>query len=217
MEGLKVSRRLMAAVLSMILATSMMPADGQVVSPCTNAMVSSFTPCFNYITGSSANGSSPTADCCGSLRSLMSTSMDCACLILTGNVPFQIPFTRNLAMSLPKACKMSGVSVQCKSSASPLPAPGPATLGIPPPRQAPPSPSPRASLIPALSSPPPALPPEIDITVASEPALPPVDTATPTLIPGSRPVLTPSAAKPAYIFSPSLFLFVLGVMVLNYH
>nr|DAD47904.1 TPA_asm: hypothetical protein HUJ06_017841 [Nelumbo nucifera] len=212
MAGLKVSWHI-TGVLGLVLATSAMLAHGQIVSPCTNAMISSFAPCFNYITGSSGNGSSPTADCCQSLRSLMSTSMDCTCLVVTGNVPFQIPFNRTLAISLPRACKMDGFPVQCKSSASgsPLASPGPATVGIVPPVviQAPP-PSTKASI---PESSPPALPPESDTTVASPP---PADSATPTSIPGMRPLLNPSAAMPSYIYSPSLFLFALGVMVLCY-
>ncbi|KAK1399653.1 AAI domain-containing protein [Heracleum sosnowskyi] len=91
--------------------------NGQITTPCTNPMITSFTPCLNYLTGSTGTGGSPIGDCCGALRSLTSTSMDCACLIVTGNVPFSLPINRTLAISLPKSCRASGVKgvpVQCK-------------------------------------------------------------------------------------------------------
>nr|GLL33157.1 vegetative cell wall protein gp1-like isoform X1 [Ipomoea trifida] len=99
-------------------------ANGQINTPCTNSIVSSFTPCFNYITGSGANGSSsPTQDCCDSLKSMMTNMIDCACLIITGNVPLSIPFVRTLVLSLPLQQCTSGVPVQCKGSGAPLSAP----------------------------------------------------------------------------------------------
>lgn len=89
---------------------------GQITTPCTSSMISTFTPCINYITTSSPNGTSPspTSDCCSSLKSLMGSGMDCLCLIVTGSVPFQVPINRTLAISLPRACKMTGVPVQCQ-------------------------------------------------------------------------------------------------------
>ncbi|PPE01332.1 hypothetical protein GOBAR_DD01658 [Gossypium barbadense] len=120
MEGFKVLH--LIAILSTL---SMVSVNGQISTACTASMISSFTPCLNFITGSSGNGSSsPTQGCCGSLKSLMSTSMDCACLIITASVPFQLPINRTLALSLPRACNMGGVPVQCKASGTPLPAPG---------------------------------------------------------------------------------------------
>ncbi|MBA0771495.1 hypothetical protein Gotri_007002 [Gossypium trilobum] len=137
MEGFKVLH--LIAILSTL---SMVSVNGQISTACTASMISSFTPCLNFITGSSGNGSSsPTQGCCGSLKSLMSTSMDCACLIITASVPFQLPINRTLALGLPRACNMGGVPVQCKvfneisdsltphflhfaASGTPLPAPG---------------------------------------------------------------------------------------------
>ncbi|CAN1233191.1 Non-specific lipid transfer protein GPI-anchored 16 [Linum perenne] len=92
-------------------------------------MITSFSPCLNFITGSTNNGASPTAMCCDALKGLVSSSMECACLLVTANVPLQLP--RPVSVSLPRACKM-GVPLQCKASGSPLPAPGPAVLGGPP-------------------------------------------------------------------------------------
>ncbi|CAN1349121.1 Non-specific lipid transfer protein GPI-anchored 21 [Linum perenne] len=62
------------------------------------------------------NGSTPTSDCCTSLKNLTSTSTDCLCLAINGSpLPFQIPnINRTLAISLPRACNMPGVPLQCK-------------------------------------------------------------------------------------------------------
>lgn len=98
----------------LIIISSVFQTNAQISTPCTSSMISTFTPCLNYVTGSSGKGSSPTQDCCNSLKSLMTDSMDCTCLIVSGNVPLSIPFiNRNLAISLPRVCK-SSVPIQCK-------------------------------------------------------------------------------------------------------
>lgn len=90
---------------------------GQSSSVCTGPMMRSFNSCISFLAGGS-NASSPTAACCRSLRDLMSNGQDCLCLIVTGGVPFQVPINRSLAISLPKACRQSGVPVQCKGTIS---------------------------------------------------------------------------------------------------
>lgn len=92
----------------------MMTVTGQISTACTNSLISSFTPCLNFITGSSGNGSSPSHDCCSALSSVIESSTGCACLILTGNVPFQLPINRTMAISLPRACNMASVPLQCR-------------------------------------------------------------------------------------------------------
>ncbi|XP_030975790.1 non-specific lipid-transfer protein-like protein At2g13820 isoform X2 [Quercus lobata] len=191
-----------------LIVVLIIPVYGQINSPCSASMISSFSPCMGFVTNSSANGTSPTADCCNSLKSLTSGGMGCLCLILTGNVPFQIPINRTMAISLPSACNMAGVPVQCKASASPLPAPGPISLA--------PTPLPEASS-PSPKEPPtsPALAPEADTT----PLLTPPSTTSseaPTATTGSRPVLTPSSAMPSHSLSSSLLLFALGLFVMSY-
>ncbi|XP_050240638.1 non-specific lipid transfer protein GPI-anchored 20 [Quercus robur] len=199
-------------MLAMIVVL-IIPVYGQINSPCSASMISSFSPCMGFVTNSSANGTSPTAACCNSLKSLTSGGMGCLCLILTGNVPFQIPINRTMAISLPSACNMAGVPVQCKASASPLPAPGPISLAPTPLPEAS-SPSPKAS---SVTEPPtsPALAPEADTT----PLLTPPSTTSseaPTATTGSRPVLTPSSAMPSHSLSSSLLLFALGLFVMSY-
>ncbi|KAK9992661.1 hypothetical protein SO802_027646 [Lithocarpus litseifolius] len=198
-------------VLAMIVVL-IIPVYGQINSPCNASMISSFSPCMSFVTNSSANGTSPTADCCNSLKSLTSGGMGCLCLILTGSIPFQMPINRTMAISLPRACNMASVPVQCKASASPLPAPGPISLAPTPLPEAS-SPSPKASPVAEPTSP--AQAPETDTT----PLLTPPSTTSseaPTATIGSRPVVTPSSAMPSHSLSSSLLLFALGLFVMSY-
>ncbi|KAK9945268.1 hypothetical protein M0R45_010792 [Rubus argutus] len=204
MEPLKPFQPIAIPAILVLLISLLLSVNGQISTPCTASMLSTFTPCLNYITGSSSNGSSPTRDCCRTLKSLMGTGMDCACLLVTANVPVQLPINRTLALSLPKACKMGGVPLQCKASGAPLPAPGPSLLG--------PTPSPTAD------SP---LSPRASKAVAAAPApqsaaeSPSVESEPPTT--GiNRPLLTPSAASSlSYLSPPSLLLIIVGIMFYN--
>ncbi|KAI8012412.1 hypothetical protein LOK49_LG06G02993 [Camellia lanceoleosa] len=179
-------------------------------------MLSSFSPCMNFITNSTASGTSPTTDCCNSLRSLASNGMACLCLIATGSVPFQIPINRTVASSLPRACNMPRVPVQCKASVAPIPVPGPIALSptLSPSAAAPLSPQ-AASVVPNPVSP--ALAPEADTTPLLTPPSPTMASEAPTANSGSRPVLTPSAATPPHNFSPFLQLALLAAIVLKYY
>uniref|UniRef100_A0A1D1XUA9 Putative GPI-anchored protein At1g27950 n=1 Tax=Anthurium amnicola TaxID=1678845 RepID=A0A1D1XUA9_9ARAE len=204
MELSKNSRNMLAvaaAVMLVAAAWTPRPASAQVATSCTGAMISSFTPCLNYLTGSSNGASTPTADCCDALRQLLNSSNDCSCLILTGNVPFSLPVNRALAISLPRACKSKSVPfLQCKGSATRIPSPGPAAFGpsLPP---LPPFP-PTA----AVSSPAPGN--------ISPPA--PVTAAQPTSE-GLPPLLLPSAAvKPRSTHAEALLVAVaIGAVWLN--
>ncbi|KAM5563699.1 hypothetical protein ABKV19_018354 [Rosa sericea] len=173
-----------------VLISLLILVNGQISTPCTASKLSTLTPCLNYITGSTNNGSSPTGDCCYALK----TSMDCACLLVTANVPFQLPINRTLALSLPKACKMGSVPLQCK---------GPSLLG--------PTISPTAADSP--------LSPRASKAVATGPA-PQSEAESPSVEPEApttainRPLLTPSAASSLSYVSPQpLLLIVLGIMV----
>lgn len=111
MEGSK-TFHLFASLLATL---SIISVNGQITTPCTTSTISTFTPCLNFITGSTSNGATtPTRSCCDSLKSLTSTNMDCACLLITASVPLQLPINRTLSLSLPRACNMGGVPVQCK-------------------------------------------------------------------------------------------------------
>ncbi|TYH27072.1 hypothetical protein ES288_A02G040200v1 [Gossypium darwinii] len=198
------SRLVLALAMALVAAT--VPVYGQrtINTPCTPSALNIFTPCMNLLTNSSANGTSPTADCCNSLKTLTSSGMDCLCLIVTGSVPFRLPINRTLAISLPRACSMPGVPLQCKASVgAPVPAPGPISLA--------------PTLSPGTS---PTLSPEGSIVPEpTGPAEAPESNTTRTATTGSRPVLNPtaSAADRSYSFSPSLVLLTLGFAVFKYY
>ncbi|KAF4376482.1 hypothetical protein G4B88_017218 [Cannabis sativa] len=172
MEGLKTFQSIAYIILILICLV-----NGQISTPCTFTMITSFTPCLNFITGSSSNGQSqaPTTGCCSSLRTLLSSGMDCACLLVTASVPFQLPINRTLALSLPSACNMNGVPIQCKSSGTPLPA----------------SADSPTSLVSKVTS---TDPESEDMSPAASPV---TGSEGPTkLNPGIRPVLGPSSSAP---------------------
>ncbi|GJM96884.1 hypothetical protein PR202_ga13758 [Eleusine coracana subsp. coracana] len=100
------------ALLLLLLAAA--PASGQVATSCTSMLITTFTPCLNFVTGSTNGGGSPTEQCCGSLAEMVRTGADCACLILTGNVPFSLPINRTLAISLPRLCNSMSVPLKCR-------------------------------------------------------------------------------------------------------
>ncbi|KAI3673035.1 hypothetical protein L6452_39144 [Arctium lappa] len=193
-------RCLVLVAVTMTLCSVVVPVYSQISTPCSPSMITSFTPCLNFITNSTTNGTStPTADCCNSLKTVTSSGTDCLCMIATGSVPFQIPINQSLAISLPRACKMPGVPLQCKAAAAtPIPSPGPAALG--------PALSPGgSSTVPEAQSPTstpdqsnttPALTPESDTTPALTP--PSSTGGVSTTNPASRPTVTPSAATSTY-------------------
>ncbi|PQQ11115.1 non-specific lipid transfer protein GPI-anchored 2 [Prunus yedoensis var. nudiflora] len=203
-------RLAMALAMTVVLA---MPVYGQVGSPCNASAISSLSPCMSFLTNSSSNGTSPTADCCNSLKALTSTSRDCLCLIVTGSVPFQLPINRSLAISLPRACNIPGVPVQCQATVAPIPAPGPSSLAPTLSPGASPS-GPTASSVPEPTSS--ALSPESDTTPLLTPPSTTGGSGAPTATTGSRPVLTPSAAFTSYRLSPSLMLFASGILALKF-
>ncbi|KAL5561712.1 hypothetical protein UlMin_031459 [Ulmus minor] len=195
-----------------LLAISVISVDGQISTPCTISMISSFTPCLNFVTGSTNNGSAPSTGCCGSLKSIMSSGMGCACLLVTANVPFQLPINRTLAISLPRACNIPGVPLQCKSAGSPLPAPGPAFLNapsIPPPAASPFSP--QASKVAATAS-----APEYGTTEELTPAFSPAESEVPTNPVEIRPVVNPTASTSSLscVFPSSVLQIIIGIIVI---
>ncbi|XP_061366975.1 non-specific lipid transfer protein GPI-anchored 16-like [Gastrolobium bilobum] len=209
----------MTMILAALIVASLNLVNGQISTPCTTSMISSFTPCANYITGSTNNGLIPSSTCCDSLRSLTSTSTDCACLVISANAPFfNLPINQALAVSLSQACNINnGVPLQCKASASPLPAPGPADLGS------------NGPSLPPFSASPVSLQQVSKTKVVAEaykfenmqlaralaPASPLVEAEAPTKTPRIRPVLTPSssASHPSYVSLSPFASIVMGIMV----
>ncbi|KAK9280783.1 hypothetical protein L1049_003672 [Liquidambar formosana] len=120
------------------------------------------------------------------------------------NVPIQIPINPNLAISLPQACKISGVPLQCKASGSPLPTPGPVVLGPTLPPKASAS-SPRGPVVLGPTLPPKASAFSLRGPVVLGPTLPPKASAFSPRVskasrlapaPDSETTLQPTAASP---------------------
>ncbi|PIA31718.1 hypothetical protein AQUCO_04900184v1 [Aquilegia coerulea] len=191
----------------MALVVLLVPAYGQINPPCTTSMVNSFAPCLSFITNGNST-SSPTAPCCSSLKSLTTASTDCACNILTGNVPFQIPINRTLAVALPQACNSSSMPLQCKVGGL-APAPAPVSFG-PSPLPSAATPTPEASSVPGALSP--TAEPDTPSTTLT-PGSSPSGTSTPDV----RPTVTPpnSAASFSTISLPSVLVSLIGFMILN--
>ncbi|GJZ50541.1 non-specific lipid-transfer protein-like protein [Tanacetum coccineum] len=201
--------RCLVFALAVALCSIVVPVYSQINIPCSPSMITSFTPCLSFLSNSTTNGTAtPTTDCCNSLKSLTSGGTDCLCpLFVTreGEVcgsTFQIPINQSLAISLPRACKMPSVPLQCKAPAPIFPT-GPAALV---PAQAPGS----SSTIPEALSPTsapesdktPSLTPESDTTPNLTPPTTGVDSGVPTTNAGSRPTVTPSAAASTDTNSP---------------
>ncbi|KAH7844741.1 hypothetical protein Vadar_031222 [Vaccinium darrowii] len=201
-------------LLAIALVALNMPIHAQINSACSPSMLTSFAPCMNFVTNSSAAGAPPTPACCSALQSITSNGTGCMCLIVTGS-PFQVPINRTLAISLPRACNMPGVPLQCKAAGSPLAAPGPAAFSPSLSPEAPAPLSPEASTdLPKSESP--ALAPEAETTPDITPPSTTTSSQAPTATSGSRPVVTPSsAAGPPAGVSPSLFFTLFGAIVLK--
>ncbi|XP_055811904.1 non-specific lipid transfer protein GPI-anchored 20-like [Solanum dulcamara] len=210
-------------VLSWLLfiALSLEIVDGQTITtPCTGPMVTSFTPCMNFLTNSSSNGALPTEDCCNAMRTMMTNSMNCFCLIITGGIPFQMPMNPNMIMPLPSACNMPGVPLKCKAPSPPAvvapgtrnnagaPSTSPTAAPISPPR------SPKDSTVPP-PLPSNSSPPTDEIPTLTPPS-PPTDSSTPATNSGR---LTPATASAAPFFghgiSPLFLLAAFGAIVLS--
>ncbi|OAY67864.1 Protein YLS3 [Ananas comosus] len=216
MEFIKHNVREIMLLLAVILVFGAAPISGQVASSCTSSLISSFTPCFNFLTGSTngGGGGSPTADCCKSLAGVITGSTSCVCLILTGNVPFGLPINRTLAISLPRICSSMSVPLQCNDVATPLPGPG-SSIAFGP-ALPPLAPMPPQSSIPPLTtfSPPEATSPSPSSSV--EPVAQSPTTGDRGVNQGQRPlVLSSSATKHSqyYLGFTALFMFVFRVVV----
>ncbi|XP_027120246.1 non-specific lipid transfer protein-like 1 [Coffea eugenioides] len=206
--------------LSIALVLLSLPVYGQINSPCTTSMLTSFTPCLNFITNSSTNGNSPTADCCNVIKAFMANSTGCLCLVATGGVPFNLPINRTLVLSLPRTCNQPGVPLQCKASVAPIPAPGPLAGGPavspaanpPTGTMSPAAAPPTGSVVPQAGSP--TLAPEAETNPALTPPSSTTNSGSPAGNSGNRQSVTPSAAS-TLSFSPLLLLAVIGAIALR--
>nr|QPK41132.1 alpha-amylase inhibitor [Solanum tuberosum subsp. andigenum] len=191
--------------LSCIIVLAILPINAQIVtSPCTATMLTSFTPCLNFL--SNGNGTAtPSPGCCNALRTMMGNGSACLCVIATGGIPFQIPINPNTTMSLPRACNMARVPLQCQASTPPAAAPGP--VGTEAPSASPTSaPSPKGTT--AFNPMSPALAPQADVIPTVTPPSPSATNSGRRQNPN-----TPSAAPSVgYGFSPLAFIAAFGAI-----
>ncbi|GMH18833.1 hypothetical protein Nepgr_020674 [Nepenthes gracilis] len=208
MEIPKASQIYSLAMAVALMALVIQSARGQVAgSSCSASMITSFTPCLGFLSNSSANGTSPTADCCSALKSLLGSGTNCLCQMVTGAVPFRVPINRTLA--LPRACSIAGVPISCKAISAPIPAPGP-TAFIPAFSPTAAASPPTAAAIPKSASP--ALAPETDPAAAA--LTPPSPTSTTG---SSSPLIPSSASDYSPNLSQALVLFSVTALLVKYY
>ncbi|XP_019168495.1 PREDICTED: non-specific lipid-transfer protein-like protein At2g13820 [Ipomoea nil] len=189
------------------------PLNGQIVNlPCSPSTLTSFAPCLTFVT---SNSTSPSSSCCNILKSVTSNGTSCLCFIASG-APFQVPINRNLTLSLPRACQMPSMAIQCKASGVPgAPSPASSPVAEVPtlsPKPAPgPSRDPTGDAVPKSMSP--AATPKSDANPSDQ--TPPPSTAnsgTPAKNSGNPPA--PSVASFMSV-SPLISLVAFGVVTLK--
>ncbi|WCJ23815.1 Bifunctional inhibitor/lipid-transfer protein/seed storage 2S albumin superfamily protein [Euphorbia peplus] len=89
-------------------------------SDCTNTIIS-MSPCLNYITG---NSSSPSAQCCTQLASVVRSSPQCLCQVLNGGgSSLGLNINQTQALALPGACSVQTPPLSRCNAASPAASP----------------------------------------------------------------------------------------------
>ncbi|GAB2294826.1 hypothetical protein Dimus_029019 [Dionaea muscipula] len=110
------------SVLALVLV-SMIPAGAmaQSSSSCTNVLTS-LSPCLNYITGSS---STPSSGCCTQLASVVKSQAQCLCEVLNASSSsLGININQTRALDLPSICTVQTPAIsQCSSSQASSPNP----------------------------------------------------------------------------------------------
>ncbi|CAN8258443.1 unnamed protein product [Cochlearia groenlandica] len=210
------THQVLTVVVTALIAMLASPVTSQQqpLSQCTPSMMTTVGPCMSFLTTNNNNLTTPSSDCCNSLRSLTTGGMGCLCLIFTGSVPFNIPVNRTTAVSLPRACNMPIVPLQCQANIAPAASPGPAGMFGP-------ALSPAPAMTPIVPEPTPAAQSPAAQTPQSDttrPFTPTVNGAAPTADDGgsssSRPSVTPSSA---YALSPSLLFFGVSLVALKFY
>ncbi|KAB2050666.1 hypothetical protein ES319_A12G003500v1 [Gossypium barbadense] len=82
---------------------------------CTPALTN-LTPCLNYITG---NTSTPSSACCSQLKTVVQSSPQCVCSMLSMGASLGITINQTLALKLPGSCQVQNPSLsQCNGGKS---------------------------------------------------------------------------------------------------
>ncbi|GLJ07988.1 hypothetical protein SUGI_0079080 [Cryptomeria japonica] len=96
-------------------------------SSCTNVL-SSLSPCVNYILGTQMT---PSQGCCDALASVVEKNAPCLCQLVTGNNSLGIAINQTRALALPSLCKVTTPPVSlCQGIPSPT-APSGNGSGVP--------------------------------------------------------------------------------------
>ncbi|XP_044484120.1 non-specific lipid transfer protein GPI-anchored 5-like [Mangifera indica] len=95
-------------------------AGARAQSSCTSVLIS-LSPCLNYITG---NSSTPSAQCCTQLASVVRSSPQCLCEVLNGGgSSLGINVNQSQALALPSNCNVQTPPISSCNAASPANAP----------------------------------------------------------------------------------------------
>ncbi|GLT78545.1 hypothetical protein SLA2020_500760 [Shorea laevis] len=109
----------MAMCLALVVA-AMLCAGAAAQSSCTTVLIS-LSPCLNYITGNSSN---PSSQCCSQLASVVRSSPQCLCQVLSGGgSSLGININQTQALALPGACNVQTPPISQCSAASPAGSP----------------------------------------------------------------------------------------------
>ncbi|XP_014513093.1 non-specific lipid-transfer protein-like protein At2g13820 [Vigna radiata var. radiata] len=110
-------RGFMLCVVTVMVAT-ICTKNATAQSGCSSTLTS-LSPCLNYVMGSSSTPSTP---CCSQLSTIVQSSPQCLCSLLSGGSTFGITINQTLALSLPAACKVQTPPVsQCQAGNGPTP------------------------------------------------------------------------------------------------
>lgn len=87
-------------------------------SDCTNVLIG-MAPCLSYVSGSS---STPSAQCCSQLASVVRSNPRCLCMVLNGGgASLGVSINETLALALPGACNVQTPPVsRCNGTAKML-------------------------------------------------------------------------------------------------
>ncbi|KAL9410635.1 hypothetical protein AB3S75_044417 [Citrus x aurantiifolia] len=104
----------MMSTLVLFIAT-MLCARTMAQSDCTNVLIG-MTPCLSYVSGSS---STPSAQCCSQLASVVRSNPRCLCMVLgDGGSSLGVSINQTLALALPGACNVQTPPVsRCNEAA----------------------------------------------------------------------------------------------------
>ncbi|XP_050218778.1 non-specific lipid transfer protein GPI-anchored 5-like [Mercurialis annua] len=108
---------LVLSLLAVVAVVSTLWTGATAQFSCTNVLIS-MSPCLNYITG---NSSTPASQCCAQLSSVVRSSPQCLCEVLSGSgSSLGININQTQALALPGACNVQTPPISSCNAASPV-------------------------------------------------------------------------------------------------